>query len=444
MPESLSTKLNRITETAQRDPAFRFRTIAHLINEVTLTEAFHELKKDAAAGVDGVTAAEYAKGLPENIHNLHARLKERRYRAQPLKRVYIDKEDGRKRPLAIPVLEDKIVQKAVVNLLNRIYEQDFLPSSFGYRPRRNAHQAVHATHRSITLGKVSYVLEADIESYFDLIVHRHLRDMLQKRIADKDILRLIGKWLRVGVIDGDRLLRTEQGTGQGSVISPLLANIYLHEVLDSWIEHAVKPHLKGEVTLIRYADDFVLLFQYWQDAQDIYRILPRRFERYGLKLNLKKTRLISFGRFEQERSSRRNRKPNTFNFLGFTFYCSTSRNGKFTVKCKTMAKRLKRAFKKVAEWCRTQRHRPVRQQWAHLVTVLKGHYYYYGITANYRCLKQFYSGVIKLWRKWLGRRSQRSALPWIKFVLLLRRFPLPRPFIARNLSEQLWLFPEYA
>jgi group II intron reverse transcriptase/maturase len=444
MPLSLSTKLNRISEMAKNDSRLAFRTLVHLVNEESLTDAFHELHKDAAAGVDKVTAREYGARLEDNIKNLCQRLREQRYRAQPLRRVYIDKADGRKRPLAIPAVEDKIVQKAVVTILSRIYEQDFLPCSFGYRPNRNAHQAVQALQQAIIFKKVNYVLEADIESYFDCIVIRHLREMLQKRVADKDMLRLIGKWLHVGVIDDDRLLKTENGIYQGSVISPLLANIYLHEVLDYWFEHMVKPTLQGEATLIRYADDFVICFQHRSDAEEMQKALTRRFERYGLRLNLKKTRLISFGRFEPENSARQGRAPNTFNFLGFTFYCSTTRSGEFTVKSKTMSQRLRRALTEAGRWCRENRHRPLRAQWLHLVAVLKGHYNYYGIKANYLSLLQFYKGVLLLWRKWLGRRSQRSFVPWRKFVLILKRFPMPQPFIVQNKPRQLLLFPEFA
>ncbi len=443
MPIKLSTKLNRLSEMAKQFPQLRFQTLAHLINEESLTKAFHELNTDAAAGVDNLTAKEYSKELQHNLKHLHQRLREKRYRAQPLKRVYIDKADGGIRPLAIPVLEDKIVQKAVVNILNRIYEQDFLPCSYGYRPKRNAHQAVHALQKAITFGKISYVLEADIESYFDLIVLRHLRDFLQKRIADKDILRIIGKWLHVGVIDGDRLLRTDQGVYQGSVISPLLANIYLHEVLDYWFEHKIKPNMRGEVKLIRYADDFVICFQYRSDALSMQKILSMRFEKFGLRLNLEKTRLISFGRFEKENSEKQKRKPNTFNFLGFTFYCSETRNGTFTVKSKTMFKRLSKALCVIGLWCRKNRHLSLYEQRKHLVAVLKGHYNYYGIRANYRSLILFFKGAKRIWRKWLGRRSQRAAIPWDKFLLILKRYPLPRPFIFENKPQQLLLFPDY-
>jgi group II intron reverse transcriptase/maturase len=261
MPEPLSTKLNRLTETAKKWPEFQFRTLAHLINEEMLDRSFCELKRDAAAGVDEMTAREYGKNLRENLKGLYVRLRERRYRAQPLKRVYIEKGDGKKRPLSIPVLEDKIVQKATVDILSRIFEADFLPCSYGYRPGRNAHQAVQGLQKEIVLGQVNHILEADIQDYFGSIVRQMLKEMLEKRIADKDVLRLIGKWLAVGVIEDGRLLLSEDGTYQGSVISPLLANVYLHEVLDLWMEREVKPRMRGAVKLFRYADDFVVCFR---------------------------------------------------------------------------------------------------------------------------------------------------------------------------------------
>lgn len=443
MPETLFTKLNRISETARQQPWFKFRTLAHLINEEMLMESYRKLKKSASAGVDNMTAGEYDKNLHRNIRELHQRLRERRYRAQPLRRVYIDKEDGRKRPLAIPALEDKIVQKAVTKILNLIYEHDFLPSSYGYRGRQNAHKAVLAVQKEITLGKVSYVLEADIQDYFGSVVRKKLMEILQNRIVDKDILRLIGKWLHVGVIDDGRLLRTEDGIYQGTVISPILANIYLHEALDCWIEKMVKPVMQGEVTLIRYADDFVICFQYQKDAKRVYEVLPKRFDKYGLKLNMKKTQLMSFGRFEPKLSKKERRKPNTFDFLGFTFYCSKSRDGRFTVKSKTMSKRSRRGLNRVKQWCRKNRHLKLSEQFQHLKVVLRNHYNYYGLRANYQCLRQFFQGVKRLWKKWLGRRSQRGEVTWDRFLLILKKYPLPRPFIVQNKPQQLELFPEY-
>lgn len=407
--------------------------------------AFGELRVDAAAGVDRITVPEYGKNLDENIQDLHRQLKERRYRAQPLRRVYIDKEDGKKRPLSIPALEDKIVQKVTLEILSRIYEQDFLPSSYGYRPGRNPHEAIQTLQKAIVFGPVSYILEADIEDYFGSIVRKLLMDMLQKRVVDKDVLRLIGKWLRVGVIDDGRLLLSEDGTYQGSIISPLLANVYLHEVLDLWLEHSVKPKLRGQVTLVRYADDFVICFQYRSDAEWMQQALPERFATFGLKLHPTKTRLMSFGRFEKERSQKERRKPNTFNFLGFTFYCTEDRKGRFTVKSKTMSKRLRRSLLRVADWCRRNRHRSVKEQRQHLAAVLKGHYEYYGLRANYRCLDQFYRGTQILWRKWLGRRSQKAAIPWSRFLGILKTYPLPLPYITQRPPQvQLELFAEFA
>lgn len=445
MPETLLTKLNRLTETAKKWPEFQFRTLAHLINEEMLMRSFRELRRDAAAGVDEVTARNYEKTLEENIRGLHQRLRERRYRAQPLKRVYIEKGDGKKRPLSIPVLEDKIVQKATVDILSRIYEQDFLPCSYGYRPGRNAHQVVQALQKQIIFGRVNHILEADIQDYFGSIVREKLKEMLQKRIVDKDILRLIGKWLKVGVIEDGKLLLSEDGTYQGSVVSPLLANVYLHEVLDLWVEHTVKPRMKGEVTLFRYADDFVVCFQYREDAERFQQVLPKRFERYGLKLHPEKTRLISFGRFERENSLRQGRKPNTFNFLGFTFYATEDRKGRFTVKSKTMSKRLRQSLSRIGMWCRKNRHCPVQKQWRYLTAVLKGHYQYYGICANYGCLKQFYMGIKRLWRKWLSRRSQKAYLSWEKYLRILKTYPLPMPWITQGTKPvQLELFSELA
>lgn len=444
MPDSLFTKLRWITQTAQEKPWFKFRTLAHLINPEMLRWAFGQLRKEAAAGVDHVTAQDYVKTLEINLLDLHQRLRERRYRAQPLRRVYIEKEDGKKRPLSIPVLEDKVVQKATLEILSRIYEPDFLDCSYGYRPGRNAHQAVQAIQKTIIFEKVSYVLEADIQDYFGSIVRKQLMDMLTKRVVDKDILRLIGKWLHVGVIDDGKLLMSEDGTYQGSIISPLLANVYLHEVLDLWLEYSVKPKLRGYVSLVRYADDFVICFQYKSDAEWMQQALPERFAKFGLTLHPTKTRLISFGRFERENAEKENRKPNTFNFLGFTFYCTEDRKGRFTVKSKTMSKRLRRSLSGVGRWCQDHRHLLIPQQWQHLSSVLKGHYNYYGIRANYRSLLQFYKGTISLWRIWLGRRSQRGYISWQKFLKILKKYPLPLPsIIQRTRPLQLELFQDF-
>ncbi|MDO8588397.1 MAG: group II intron reverse transcriptase/maturase [Armatimonadota bacterium] len=423
-------ELSRITELAKEDPGRKFFSIAHWLTVEALYEAFYSLRKHAAAGVDEVTFEEYEKHAIGSIRTLHERLKGNSYRAQPLRRIYIPKEDGRKRPISIPALEDKIVQKATVTLLNAIYEQDFLACSYGFRAGRSPHQGLNEVGRVICREPTACVLELDISSYFDSIVREQLMEMIERRISDASILRLIRKWINIGVIDEGRLLVSETGTGQGQIISPLLANVYLHYVLDVWLESEVKPRLKGKVFEIRYADDAVLCFQYREDAEKVMRVLPKRFAKYGLTLHPEKTRLVEFGRYALAKAERAGTKPATFDFLGFTHQCARSRRGKFTVHVKSMKKRLKRAFKAIAEWCQTHRHDPVAQQQQALNAKLRGHYQYYGRATNYRSLRQFYQGVRRLWKKWLNRRTRGKTLSWDVYAQLLRRHPLLRPRIA--------------
>lgn len=444
--ETLSTKLNRLTERAKMNPELKMQNIAHLITVEMLTWSYQQLRKDAAAGIDGVTAEDYGKGLEKNLRDLHLRLKEGRYRAQPLRRVYIEKEDGKKRPLSIPGLEDKIVQRAATELLTRIYENDFLPTSYGYRPGRGAHDALDDIQRDITMGKANYVLDADISDYFGSIVRGELMKMLQTRIADKHLLALIGKWLHVGVVEDGRLLLSETGTYQGSVISPVLANVYLHEVLDQWVEETVKPRLKGEMKLYRYADDFIATFQYKEDAERFMTVLPKRFEKFGLKLHPDKTQMIKFGREAWKKAKTTHAAPGTFNFLGLTHYCGTSRKGKFIVKVKTMAKRLRRGLLRVTEWCRNNRHKPLLDQHRHLTAILRGHYAYYGRRTNSLALSQFYRRLVRIWKKWLSRRGRDSYVTWSKIDAILGKHPLPRPRIvhgALSSRSQIPLFGEF-
>ena len=311
-------ELSRIAELARQDAGRKFHSMAHLLTKEALWEAFDNLRKDAAAGVDGVTYAEYEEHLVENLVKLHEKLKGKSYRAQPLRRIYIDKEDGRKRPISIPCLEDKIVQRATVELLNAIFEQDFLDCSYGFRPGRSAHDALDEVGRVICHRPTEYVLELDISSYFDSIVRKQLMEMIERRISDASILRLIGKWINIGVVDEERLLTSETGTGQGQVISPLLANIYLHHVLDAWFEAEVKPRLRGKAFEIRYADDGLLCFQFQEDAQRVLEVLPKRFAKYGLTLHPEKTRLVQFGRRAYYQAKRTKTKAATFDFLGFS------------------------------------------------------------------------------------------------------------------------------
>lgn len=422
-------ELNRIAELARQDAGRKFYAIAHLLTKEALWEAFDNLRKNAAAGVDGVTYADYEEHLVGNLFKLHEKLKSKTYRAQPLRRIYLDKEDGRKRPISIPALEDKIVQRATLELLNAIFEQDFLDCCYGFRPGRSAHGALNEVGQVLCRRPTEFVLELDICSYFDSIVRKSLIEMVESRVSDGSILRLIGKWINVGVIEDGRLLVSKTGTGQGQIISPLLANIYLHHVLDVWFEEEVKPRLKGQASEIRYADDAILCFQYREDALKVLRVLPKRFAKFGLTLHPEKTRLVEFGRHALAQAERTGSKPATFDFLGFTHKCARSRRGKYTVHVKSMKKRLRRAFKAVAAWCREHRHAPVDTQQQILNAKLRGHYQYYGRPTNYRSLWQFFRGVRRLWHKWLNRRTRGKSLSWSRYEHLLQRHPLSPPRI---------------
>jgi RNA-directed DNA polymerase len=426
---TMSTELSRLSELAKADKTTRLLSIAHLLTPAALMAAFEGLRKDASAGVDEVTYREYEQDAWRNIPTLHHRLVSRQYRAQPLRRVYIPKENGKERPISIPALEDKIVQKATGTVLNAIYEQDFRPCSYGFRPGLSPHDALDAIGRTICRGPISYVLEADIQGYFDAIVREQLMAFVERRIGDGSILRLIRKWIHVGVIEDGRLLVTETGTGQGQVISPLLANIYLHYVLDEWFEHEVKPRLRGQAAEIRYADDFILCFQYREDAERVREVLSKRFAKYGLTLHPEKTRLLAFGRSALP-SGPGAPQPATFDFLGFTHVCARSRWGRFTIHVRTLRKRLRRSVKAVAQWCQQHRHDPVEDQAAALNAKLRGHYQYYGRPTNFRNLQRFHRLVSRLWHKWLNRRTRGKRLTWDTFHELLHRHPLLLPRIC--------------
>ncbi|HEY6848531.1 MAG TPA: reverse transcriptase domain-containing protein [Terracidiphilus sp.] len=309
-----------------------------------------------------------------------------------------------------------MVQKAAVDLLNAIYEQDFLDCSYGFRPGRGQHQALDEVGRIICTRPIGWILEIDIRSYFDSIVRSALVEMIEKRVTDGSVLRLIGKWIKVGVIEDGRLLVSETGTGQGQPISLLLANIFLHYILDEWFENEVKPRLKGEAYEIRFADDAILCFQHKEDAEKVLSVLPKRFEKYGLTLHPEKTRLIEFGRYAAKNARKQRKKPATFNFLGFTHICARSRQGKFTVHVKTIAKRLARGLKAVWEWCKQHRHDPVNEQQKTLNAKLRGHYQYYGRRTNYRAIRQFAQRVRCIWREWLSRRTRGKPLTWERLL----------------------------
>jgi group II intron reverse transcriptase/maturase len=400
-----------------------------------LYAAFRDLRKEASAGVDGVTHEEYEKDAVRNIQHLHQRLKDGTYQAQPLRRVYIPKEEGKQRPISIPSLEDKIVQKAMVEVLNAIYEQDFLDCSYGYRPGRGPHQALDEVRRVICTRPTGWILEIDITAYFDSIVREQLMEMVEKRISDGSVLRLIRKWIKVGVIEEGRLLVSETGTGQGQTISPLLANTYLHYVLDEWFEEVVKPRLRGEAHQIRFADDAVLCFQHREDAEKVLSVLTKRFAKYGLTLHPEKTRLVEFGREAEEHAKRQGKKPATFDFLGLTHICARSRRGKFTVHVRTMRKRLRRSLKAVAQWCQEHMHDPVDKQQKILNAKLRGHYQYYGRPTNYRGIRKYYRRVRHNWRTWLSRRTRGAKMTWEKYEALLRQLPLLPPRIMHSWAQ---------
>jgi RNA-directed DNA polymerase len=426
----MSTDIDRLVELAKEDPERKFFSIAHFITPEKMLAAFRNLRKEASAGVDGVTYEEYEKDAEGNIRQLYRRLQEGTYRAQPLRRVYIPKENGKQRPISIPALEDKILQKVVVDLLSAIYEQDFLDCSYGFRPRRGQQQALDEVGRVICARPTNWILELDIQAYFDSIVREQLMEMIEKRVNDGSVLRLIRKWIKIGVIDQGCLLTSETGTGQGQPISPLLANIYLHYILDQWFEKEVKPRLKGEAHEIRFADDAILCFERKEDAEKVIRVLPKRFAKFGLTLHPEKTRLIEFGRYAERNARKQGKKPQTFDFLGFTHICARSRKGKFTVHVKTMAKRLRRGLKAIAEWCQQHRHDPVREQQKTLNAKLRGHYQYYGRPTNYRGVLQFYRRVRCIWHEWLGRRTRGRWLTWERFDAILRQYPLLLPRVT--------------
>jgi len=430
--QTVSTKLERIAMRAKQAPTMVLRTLAHHIDEEWLREAYDRTRKDGASGVDQQTAEQYARDLENNLRSLHQRAKAGTYRAPPVRRVYIPKGDGRTRPLGIPTFEDKILQRAVAMVLEAVYEQDFLDCSYGFRPNRSAHDALRALRDAAMEIGGGWILDADIRQYFDTLDHARLREVLHRRIGDGSLLRLIGKWLNAGVIERGKLHHPEAGTPQGGVISPLLANVFLHEVLDTWFEEDVKPRLRGRAVLVRYADDFAILFEREDDARRVQEVLPKRFGKYGLELHPQKTRLVRFTR-PTSKSKDDDEGGGSFDLLGFTHYWARSRNGYWVVMLKTAKNRFGRALKRVAEWCRRHRHEPVPAQWQALTRKLRGHYAYFGVVGNATALWRFSHQVYRTWRQWLHRRSQRARMSWQRMRLLHTRYPLPCPGQLRSL-----------
>jgi group II intron reverse transcriptase/maturase len=396
----------------------------------TLREAYYGLNRKAAPGVDGETWRHYGERLEENLEDLSSRLKRGAYRAKMVRRSYVPKEDGRRRPLGVTALEDKLAQAAFVKVLNAIYEEEFVGFSYGFRPKRSQHDALDALCVGIERRKVSWVLDADIRGFFDAIVPDWLVRFIEHRIADRRIVRLVLKWLNAGVLEEGKRIWSKLGTPQGGNVSPLLANIYLHYVFDLWAHQWRRKHAKGDVTIVRYADDFIVGFQHQGEAEQFLSDLRERFAKFGLELHPEKTRLIEFGRHAAERRHKRGLgKPETFNFLGFTHICGKSRKGKFRVERRTMTKRIRRKLAEVKAELKRRLHDPVPWTGQWLRSVLRGHYRYYGVPFNYRALARFRDEVVKLWQRCLSRRSQKGYVNWTR-MRRLGRIWIPKPHIC--------------
>ncbi len=423
---TIYTKQQRIAKLAREASEMAFTTLSHHIDLEWLYEAYRLTRKDGAVGIDGQTAADYAANLEVNLRSLLERAKSGLYKAPPVRRVHIPKGDGSQtRPIGIPTFEDKILQRAVVMVLEAIYEQDFVDCSYGFRPGRSCHQALNAVWQSTMRMRGGWVLELDIRKFFDHLDHNHLRKIVRQRVCDGVLLRLIGKWLKAGVLESGRVTRSTAGSPQGGVISPLLANAYLHEVLDTWFEEMVRPCMYGRCDLIRYADDAVMVFEDERDAHRVLKVLSKRFAKYGLTLHPEKTRLVRFGAPGRRKDDDPDKDgPDSFDFLGFTHYWGKSRRGNWVVKRKTAKDRLKRSLRALSEWCRVHRHRPIAEQCRTLGRKLRGHYAYYGIVGNTRSLGRLLHSVERTWHKWLGRRNSRG-MPWPRFKRLLSYHRLP-------------------
>jgi group II intron reverse transcriptase/maturase len=423
----MSPELLKVANRARQDPNAQLYSLARLIDQDALKRAFERIRKDAAVGVDGITKEQYEQDLEAHLQALHERLKAGRYRHQPIRRVHIPKGKGKTRPIGISTIEDKIVQRALAEVLEAIYEQDFMSDSYGFRRGRSAHDALRAVDQMVFREGIGWIVEADIQGYFDSIDRKMLKELLHGRVADESFLRLVGKCLHVGILDGEEYSTPDEGTVQGSVLSPMLGNIYLHYALDKWFECEVKLTLTGHARLIRYADDFVMGFANEQDARRVMEQLAERMAAFGLKLHPDKTRLLPFGR--PGRDWREGKGPATFDFLGLTLFWRKTRKGGWTLGMKTRKARLQKAITAIGEFCRRHRHDSLKEQHTALRRRLEGHFNYFGVNGNHRALDTLIHWVKRAWYKWLGRRSQRRRLTWDRFEDLLKVFPLPKPTI---------------
>jgi RNA-directed DNA polymerase len=418
--------LDRVRRVAQQDRSARFISLLHHVDVDRLRAAYWALKPKAAPGVDGVTWGDYGQDLEENLRDLHARVHRGSYRARPSRRAYIPKPDGRQRPLGIAALEDKILQRAVVEVLNAVYEADFVGFSYGFRPGRRPHDALDALAVGIEKRKVNWILDADIRGFYDAIDHGWLLKFLEHRIADKRLLRLIRKWLKAGVIERGEWSETVEGTPQGASASPLLSNVYLHYVFDLWADQWRRRHARGDMVLVRFADDYVAGFQHRDDAERFLAELRDRLAKFGLELHAEKTRLIQFGRFAaQQREQRSLGKPETFDFLGFTHMCGKTRSGRFALRRVTISKRMRAKLRQVKEELVHRRYQPIPEQGEWLGSVVRGHCRYYAVPGNYKAVDAFREEAVKHWYRALRRRSQRASLTWERMGRLDARWIPP-------------------
>ena len=438
---TVSSKLREIARQASQYPDRVFTTLAHLIDIEFLQEAYRRTKKSSAPGIDGVTAQDYAKHLDANLRDLHQRLRNGRYKAPPVERVWLEKPDGGKRPIGKPTFEDKIVQRAVVMLLEQIYEHEFHDFSYGFRRGRRPHDALRELREQCNQTNTSWIIDADVSGFFDAIDHHHLREFLRRRMNDGSIMRLIGKWLHAGVLDEGIRFHPETGTPQGGVISPIAANVFLHYVLDDWFVQEVQPRMQGRTFIVRFADDFIIGCEREDDAHRIMAVLPKRFSRYGLTIHPQKSKLIAFARpagrptAQQDKQDRQSpgRGNGTFDFLGFTHYWARSRRGSWVMKRRTAQKRLRRTATALWLWCRKNRHMPLPQQHTRLKQKLVGHYNYFGVRCNYAQLSAIQRIAERAWFYWLNRRRRHPDYNWEEFRRLLETFPIPSPRIRHNI-----------
>lgn len=423
--EKTETRLQHIAKVTQDKPNYEFTTLVHLLNEEYLENCFAELKRNKASGVDGVSIEEYGKNLRESLQNLIERMKTMSYRPQPVRRLYIPKENGKERAIGIPAVEDKIVQMGIAKILEAIFEPNFIKDSYGFRKKRSCHNALERVNDEILFKKVNYVIEADIEGFFDNVSHKWIVEFLKHRIGDKRLIRLIVRFLKSGIIEEGKYYETDEGTPQGGILSPVLSNIYLHYVLDLWIEKKIKREMQGYVSIIRYADDFIILAQNKSEGEKILKELHGRMNKFDLNLSEEKTQMIEFGRFAEERSGK---KPKTFDFLGFTHYCDKTREGKFKVGRKTSKKKYKQKMKNLTEWIRKVKNsQSIAEIWKTVNLKLKGHYLYYGISGNSMMIEEYYRHVKRIVFKWINRRSQRVSWNWQDYDKYLTKFPLLKP-----------------